>query len=434
MAPSAPFLLTALASSLSSANPCSFFAVLLSYSSSDEVRQNIPGDSAGNSSRMESAGNRVSKGKWHSSRRGDERAAEQKESRQDQQLTSNLNSLQLKKVINRVASELEELGLTSEVLKDLLAEREPAVAEASNGSSGARRPSSTSPTRPRSNTIRELNAEAGDDVKEDADVMVEAVVSEDSSEDDGAELDGLSARQRGKRRKTSKRRATASYELAGELSSPDLSFALRGAPQEADLTRCIAIGTTDNPEPRIRIVFSSASSGSDSYSDSTDSSFQAGLLNGRGSRNRHRSPSTGSGSDKSSRFQELPDSSEDEKQDGPSGESSEVASADDRDEIEGDFEGAGPQANKLLKKMYGVGAHSDDEEEDHEQDWASVGVRVEPRAVGRKKSDETLRWEGLSTQEQVEEATRAEKKRVKEERAANGDEDADDEGEKRPRR
>lgn len=216
--------------------------------------------------------------------------------------------------------------------------------------------------------------------------------------------------------------------------SPETFLCPPRRPAEADLTLCIAIGTTDNPEPRIRIVFSSASSGSDSYSDSTDSSFQPGLLSSRGNRNRYRSPSTGSGSDSSPRFQELADSSEDEKQDGPSGESSEVASADDRDEIEGDFEGAGPQANKLLKKMYGVGAHSDDEDEDHEQDWASVGVHVEPRAAGRRKSDETLRWEGLSNKEQVEEATQAEKKRVKEEKAANGDEDADDEGEKVPRR
>lgn len=134
--------------------------------------------------------------------------------------------LQLKKVINRVASELEELGLTSEVLKDLLAEREPVVGEASGDSSRARRGSSTSPTRTRSNTIRELNAEAGDDVKEEADVKVEAVVSEpyDSSEDDGPEEDGLSARQRSKRRKASKRRAKASYELAGASESRDLSL------------------------------------------------------------------------------------------------------------------------------------------------------------------------------------------------------------------
>lgn len=141
--------------------------------------------------------------------------------------------IQLKKVINRVASELEELGLTSEVLKDLLAERDPGVVNANGEASGARRPTSTSPTRTRSNTIRELNAEAGDDVKEEADVRVEAVVSEpyDSSEDDGPEEDGLSDRQRSKRRKASKRRAKASYELAGASDSPDL-LALHGAPQK----------------------------------------------------------------------------------------------------------------------------------------------------------------------------------------------------------
>jgi hypothetical protein len=163
-----------------------------------------------------------------------ETAVAQKDSTGGQPLTASSTVLQLKKVINRVASELEELGLTSEVLKDLLAERQPAVGEASADSSGNRRGSSTSPTRTRSNTIRELNAEAGDDVKEEADVRIEAVVSDpyDSSEDDRPEEDGLSARQRSKRRKASKRRAKASYELAGASQSPDLFLARRGAPQK----------------------------------------------------------------------------------------------------------------------------------------------------------------------------------------------------------
>lgn len=201
-------------------------------------------------------------------------------------------------------------------------------------------------------------------------------------------------------------------------------------------------GTSDNPEPRIRIVFSSASSGSDSYSDSTDSSSRGLPFTRLQAGGRH-SPSSnsGSGSGSNPRFTELPDSSEDEtKPTTTTGESSEVASASAADEIEGDFEGAGPQANQLLKKMYGMGVHSDDEGEgeveEAERDWSSVGVDVDPRGVERRKSDETLRWEGLSREEKEEEATRAEKERVRAERAENADEEADDEGvvEKGPRK
>lgn len=100
------------------------------------------------------------------------------------------------------------------MLKDLLAEREPDAPEAS-GSKPKRR-ASTKSTRPRSSTIRELSAEAGDDEKEEADVTVAAVgEAGDSSEDEDPEAgESMSARRAGKRR-ASKRRAKASYELAG---------------------------------------------------------------------------------------------------------------------------------------------------------------------------------------------------------------------------
>lgn len=130
--------------------------------------------------------------------------------------------LQLKKVINRVASELSDLGLTSEVLKDLLAEREPVVDSTAEPS--GRRGSSSSPRRARSNTVRETSPSAGgdEDDKVEADVRVEAVEDEpwhSSEEEEEEAAAGLSARQRGKRR-ARQRRAKASYELAGERSRP----------------------------------------------------------------------------------------------------------------------------------------------------------------------------------------------------------------------
>ena len=111
------------------------------------------------------------------------------------------------------------------MLKDLLAERNPADATTSGSDpSRPQRRSSTHSTRPRSSTIRELSAEAGDDVKEEANVTVAGVVGEvgDSSEDDEG-TDGLSARKAGKRR-ASKRRAKASYELAGAPPFPAEPF------------------------------------------------------------------------------------------------------------------------------------------------------------------------------------------------------------------
>lgn len=100
-----------------------------------------------------------------------------------------MRSGQLKKVINRVASELEELGLTSEVLRDLL-EKGPAG----------------------EGTVEELVQGEGKTVRGEAGREGKKFVWEmDSSADEG-DVEGDQVR---KRRSSRRRRARASYELAG---------------------------------------------------------------------------------------------------------------------------------------------------------------------------------------------------------------------------
>ncbi|GAA5973024.1 hypothetical protein JCM11641_000368 [Rhodosporidiobolus odoratus] len=146
----------------------------------------------------------------------------------------------LKKVINRVASELKDLGLTSEVLKELL---EQNVASTS--------PSSTCPPAPApvpdasaTSTSRIRWAESGEDQKEEGKARIEPVEGEE---------DGVSEVKRGKMKEgqtattetesigkgRKKRRVRASYELGG---------------------------TSSSPLPRLHLVFSSCSS--ESYSSS----------------------------------------------------------------------------------------------------------------------------------------------------------------------
>lgn len=142
-------------------------------------------------------------------------------------------------------------------------------------------------------------------------------------------------------------------------------------------------------------MFSSASSGSETLSDSDTSSLTTALFK------RHLAANSSEDSSSNPRFTEVHDSSED---DGSSEnkyddedhhrspiavdadtESSVGSQQEERDE---DFQDAGPQTNKLLKKMYGLGFSSS--EDDESEDWANIGIRVEPE-VRRRKSDETLR-------------------------------------------
>lgn len=123
---------------------------------------------------------------------------------------------QLKKVINRVASELAELGLTSDVLKDLLESR-PSTPEPPRGDERA---GGAQPTAGPSRLGRD------DDLKDDANVHVAVASVEEAalaplgrkiewdSSDEEAKDATLSAKAKGKRR-VSRRRATASYELGG---------------------------------------------------------------------------------------------------------------------------------------------------------------------------------------------------------------------------
>lgn len=106
--------------------------------------------------------------------------------------------LQLKKVINRIAHELEELGLTADVLRDLLSQ--PTVTFAPPTATAA--------------------AESSDDEKE-SNVHVEVTASEDEGEaETESELEEISDKARGKRKVTRRRpRAHASYVLGGESPS-----------------------------------------------------------------------------------------------------------------------------------------------------------------------------------------------------------------------
>ncbi|KAK4704039.1 E3 ubiquitin-protein ligase BAH, partial [Phenoliferia sp. Uapishka_3] len=271
----------------------------------------------------------------------------------------------LKKVINRVASELAELGLTSDVLKDLL-EAPPDASEA-NESSGDLRSGEV----PAAETSR-LSGE-GEDSKGSATVKVVVTpaaksvmvrpgreIEWDSSGEEGE--DGLSVKAKGKRR-GSRRRATASYELGG---------------------------TSIQPEPRIRLIFESASSG-DTLSSSSEAEHPVFS---------QQSSDTNSAADP--RFTEVNSSEEDaapqvDEEDDGSSQSSSTPKA--------DFQGKGPKENALLKRVYGLDVHSDDE-----RDWASMRVEVESRNDGgRRKSDETVRWQNTEENKKDESRSEAEK-------------------------
>ncbi|KAK4057410.1 hypothetical protein OIO90_001479 [Microbotryomycetes sp. JL221] len=319
----------------------------------------------------------------------------------------------LKKVLNRVASELASLGLTSDVLKDLLG---------TSSTSNSTTTSSTS-TRPQSRTdtttlVRELSSDSLTSTfkQDDIQTSVQFATTTTSSEDDDQDLDNnhnirLSDKQRGKRKAKPTRRAHASYELAG---------------------------TSESPEPRIHIVFSSASSGTESYSSSTEDSFLTGLerlgLDYNPGSTTTTTTTTSSSDDghngqppdrikrqrskTTPRFEELTMSSEEDEFDESNDNNNSNNNNLDVDEsvetnenhlIEGDFENAGPQTNALLKKMYGVGKKSDDDDDDQDrdqdynndvQDWNQIGIHVEPVSI-----DQQDRGGGSNLQRSNSEAT-----------------------------
>lgn len=132
--------------------------------------------------------------------------------------------LQLKKVIKRVANELSELGLTSEVLKDLLENGQesippPAISELSPGEAAKAvdvtraGPSSgrTTPTPARVQAAKAINGrtKADGDSSEDED-EAEAFMDGLKKDIKGKSVD------KGKGKVKRKRRAHATYEFAGE--------------------------------------------------------------------------------------------------------------------------------------------------------------------------------------------------------------------------
>lgn len=140
---------------------------------------------------------------------------------------------QLKKVINRVANELKELGLTSDVLRDLLQAKKAASPPAgpaaklhadnhvrwSNGNAA-----------PAAQTAGQADSDAKDQgvqtgVQEALDDVANSLA--EASEDEVDDLDGLSAKARGKRKATRKRRVHATYELRGMSGGGPIGAALR---------------------------------------------------------------------------------------------------------------------------------------------------------------------------------------------------------------
>lgn len=127
-------------------------------------------------------------------------------------------SQQLKKVINRVANELKDLGLTSEVLKDLLNQQSPqkthgapvqGTQTAGNGSSVGRA-SKPGPSAAKDGNAKDESEASIQEVIDEAEGVVET--EEDLPEAGRMPLD---AKGKGKAKATRKRRVRATYELGG---------------------------------------------------------------------------------------------------------------------------------------------------------------------------------------------------------------------------
>ncbi|GAA6049162.1 hypothetical protein JCM3770_003285 [Rhodotorula araucariae] len=346
----------------------------------------------------------------------------------------------LKKVINRVASELKDLGLTSEVLKELLSQPAASSSSSSAAAGPSSLPNTASSPLPAAGTLRWADQNGGGSQEEKgagAETRIDEVLDEVQGVvggDDDEDESRPGEKGKGKQTAPRKRRVRATYELGG---------------------------TTAHPEPRIHLVFSSCSSESYSESDDgrsvRDSSDVDDDLDGRiaspanflfkrharkrsaGSRKSFKSPksqivelgsSDGDAGEGESADGEDNDADEDGStaaslaveagsstgpSTGPSTEdpaslaATEAATESSGSVAEDDgveFEGAGPQANELLKRMYGVGRRwSEDEGEasivelDTEASEVATAC-VEPvaqqraRPLERAPSQETLRASG----------------------------------------
>ncbi|GAA6036386.1 hypothetical protein JCM8097_001696 [Rhodosporidiobolus ruineniae] len=325
----------------------------------------------------------------------------------------------LKKVINRVASELKDLGLTSEVLKELLENQQqqqatslgsaapaggalPSAAEQRAGSGHVRWASTSGAGSGGSDDEKNQGSETRiEEVIDEAEGVVEAPEEE---EGEMSEKKRGKMKAEGKEGKVRKRKVRATYELSG---------------------------TTANPEPRIHLVFSSCSS--ESYSSSNPSSASdlapdpsdsndspsddlddldddelaaspaKFLFEARRPRKRRQSRKPGERS-KDGRLAELlasstptsstpsssaptsaspqPASSEagDDASDAPASESGEPALPAG---VDVEFEGAGPHAKGLLRRMYGVGEKAGSSNGD-ESEASAVEVRLRDDAVAEE--------------------------------------------------
>ncbi|GAA5944047.1 uncharacterized protein JCM15063_004298 [Sporobolomyces koalae] len=383
----------------------------------------------------------------------------------------------LKKVINRVASELEDLGLTSEVLKELLQDS----AKQRNSPPGSTVPLPSSASSPPPPSLRRRESDStirrslvsryeataseravassstpadNDEKQSTAETRIEEVAddSEDITTGEGvvlvqqdSETDGTSAaqdntRRKGKRKDVTKRRVRATYELAG---------------------------TSEAPEPRIHLVFSSASSSSYSSASDDETAARIGAISSSTSdpeepsspsrflfarhvgppspaQRRHRRLAEDEQSkQEESRIVELADSSSEAEKarKGESGDATEETNSTPGENEEIEFEGAGPRANGLLRRMYGVGRHSDEEDANgivevdtnfgtaRDVDGARPEDPVQPAQAARPRSssDATLRSQVIDEHDGTE-SIKDKKRREKQEGQAEEADQADDEG------
>lgn len=293
-------------------------------------------------------------------------------------------SSQLKKVINAVSAELSGLGLTSKVLQELLENREEDASLVQVGQEEVAGASN-----------------AGDEKGGDVKATVRAVGDEEDNEIGDESVQGedglpvMSEKAKGKRA-VRKRGARASYELSGRFISTTGVLLRVGT----DAFR--VLGTSEAPQPRIRIVFSSASSNSASDYDSDLESLSQLLL--RQQQSSATSPETLSTNQSSEdRFVEVNSSEDDLAKANLERESAD--SADSHDDDASIFEGARPKERHLLKRMYGVHIEGhresgESEEESRAHEWLGMDTtrlfeddeEEERIPLRRRKSDDTVRW------------------------------------------
>jgi hypothetical protein len=122
---------------------------------------------------------------------------------------------------------LKELGLTSDVLRDLLHSKKaaspPKPAHAPlHGRSQVHWNDGSGPDGPTASGSGEQDDEKRGDVQAGVQEALDDAASElaEASEADLTEIEGLSEKARGKRKATRKRRVHATYEVRGTLSSP----------------------------------------------------------------------------------------------------------------------------------------------------------------------------------------------------------------------